>query len=87
LAIRGIGKKRLDKMTKYLIAGQPLAAKPATKSATGRSASTASNEKPSSSAGPAPSTKPAAKSTVSENKPVDGAAKNAADADSDEEPQ
>jgi competence protein ComEA len=85
LAIRGIGKKRLDKMRKYLIAGQsPAPAKPVT-------AKSAIRSRPAAKDPPLPDkTAVSAKSTV---KPAASADKSAASAnagtetDSDEEPE
>jgi competence ComEA-like helix-hairpin-helix protein len=84
LAIRGIGKKRLDKMRKYLIAGQPPAVKPVTKPAAARSRD--AKDSPSSSKTPSPSAKSAAKPATSADK--SGANANAStETDSDEEPE
>jgi competence ComEA-like helix-hairpin-helix protein len=83
LAIRGIGKKRLDKMRKYLVAGQvPAPAKPV-------AAKSAIRSHPAAKDPPMPDkTAASAKSPVkpaAADKPP--AASEDADADSDEEPQ
>jgi competence protein ComEA len=83
LAIRGIGKKRLDKMRKYLVAGQsPAPAKPVAAKSVIRSRPAAKNSSlPDKTA---VSVKSPAKPTASDKPPAAG---EEADADSDEEPQ
>jgi competence protein ComEA len=81
LAIRGIGKKRLDKMRKYLIAGQsPAPAKPVVARSAVRSHPAAKDSpSPDKTAASAKST---VKPTASDKPPAAGE-----DADFDEEPQ
>jgi competence ComEA-like helix-hairpin-helix protein len=90
LAIRGIGKKRLDKMRKYLIAGRPIAApKPSTASKPARSPAAATAASCPGCAKPAPQNevsrpvKSVAKSTSSPNKPDE----TPAPSEANEEPQ
>jgi hypothetical protein len=91
LAIRGIGKKRLDKMRKYLIAGRPAtASKPgaASKSTgTPAGASPASCKGCAKAASPAKETSPPAKSFVKAVPTSEKPAETPAAPETDEEPQ